>query len=201
MRQIPFIHQLCSHPMLRSISIYIQHCSSYFFHVVFTLCLETLYICYLRMRSSKPLISRFSAIFKSFCPLCGTYWYEIQRDTVVKTQHRCIAICRWRSQRANFASLRNETVSHTKLIAPYHPRSNSQAERFVQTLKQFSGAEGKNSIRRTLARVTVLYSYTTTPNNTTGQTPAELILNRRLNAFQMLERSNSKTFSKETRSR
>ena len=201
MRQIPFIHQLCSHPMLRSISIYIQHRSSYFFHVVFTLCLETLYICYLRMRSSKPLISRFSAIFKSFCPLCGTYWYEIQRDTVVKTQHRCIAICRWRSQRANFCEFkkRNGVTHQTYCSLP--PPIDQPSGTFCSNFKAIFWGEGKNSIRRTLARVTVLYSYTTTPNNTTGQTPAELILNRRLNAFQMLERSNSKTFSKETRSR
>ena len=29
MRQIPFIHQLCSHPKLRSISIYIYNCGIY----------------------------------------------------------------------------------------------------------------------------------------------------------------------------
>ena len=53
MRQIPFINQLCSHPTLTLISIYIQNYSSFFFHVVFTSCLETLYICYLGMRSSR----------------------------------------------------------------------------------------------------------------------------------------------------
>ena len=37
MRHIPFIHQLCSHPTLRLISVYIQKCSSYLFHVVLTL--------------------------------------------------------------------------------------------------------------------------------------------------------------------
>ena len=55
-------------------------------------------------------------------------------------------------------------IKHT-LVAPYHPRSNGQAERFVQTFKQFFKAEGSNSIKQ---------------NSTTGQTPAELFLNRRL---------------------
>ena len=54
MRHIPFIHQLCSLIIiLGSISIYIQNCSSCFFHVVLTACLETLFICYLRMRYSR----------------------------------------------------------------------------------------------------------------------------------------------------
>ena len=53
-RHTPFINQLCSLTiMLGSVSIYIGNCSSYLFHVVFTLCLAVLYICYLRMRSSK----------------------------------------------------------------------------------------------------------------------------------------------------
>ena len=26
---------------------------------------------------ARPLISRFSTILKLFCPLCGSYWYEI----------------------------------------------------------------------------------------------------------------------------
>jgi len=74
-RYIPFIKQLCSHPTLSSISINIQNCSNYFFHVVFTSCLETLVICNLRMRSFKTTyfkvqcyfdISRFSAISKSY---------------------------------------------------------------------------------------------------------------------------------------
>ena len=67
---------------LWSISLYLQNCSSYFFHVVFAMCLKTLYFCNLRMRSSEPVVSRISVILRSFCRLCGTYWYEIQRDTL-----------------------------------------------------------------------------------------------------------------------
>ena len=68
-------------------------------------------------------------------------------------------------------------IKHT-LVAPYHPRSNGQAERFVQTFKQFFKAEDSDSIMQSLARF--LFSYRTTPNSTTGQTPAELFLNHRL---------------------
>ena len=66
------------------------------------------------------------------------------------------------------------------LVAPYHPRSNGQAERFVQTFRQFFKAEGKTSasLKSNLARF--LFSYRTTPNSTTGQMPAELFFSRRL---------------------
>ena len=55
-------------------------------------------------------------------------------------------------------------IKHS-LVVPYHPRSNGQAERFVQTFK-----EGMQNIK---------FSYRTMPNSTTGQTPAEIFLNRR----------------------
>ena len=67
-------------------------------------------------------------------------------------------------------------IKHT-LVAPYHPRSNGQAERFVQTFKQFFKVEDSDSIMQSLVRF--LSSYRTTPNST-GQTPAELFLNHRL---------------------
>ena len=73
--------------------------------------------------------------------------------------------------------MKGNGIKHT-LVAPYHPRSNGQAERFVQTFKQLFKAEGSDSIKQSLARC--LFSYRTTPNSTTGQTPAELFLNRRL---------------------
>lgn len=73
--------------------------------------------------------------------------------------------------------MKGNGIKHT-LVAPYHPRSNDQAERLVQTFKQFFKAEGSDSIKQSLARV--LFSYRTTPNSTKGQTPAELFLNRRL---------------------
>ena len=73
--------------------------------------------------------------------------------------------------------MKGSGIKHT-LVAPYHPRSNSQAERFVQTFKQFFKVEGSDLIKQSLARF--LFSYRTMPNSTTGQTPAELFLNRRV---------------------
>ena len=73
--------------------------------------------------------------------------------------------------------MKGNGIKHT-LVAPYHPRSNGQAERFVQTFKHFFKAEGSDSIKQSLARF--LFSYRTTPTSTTGQTPAELFLNRRV---------------------
>lgn len=66
------------------------------------------------------------------------------------------------------------------LVALYHPRSKWQAKRFIQTLKQFFKAQGNASasLKHNLARF--LFSYRTTPNTTTGQTPAEFFCSRRL---------------------
>ena len=41
---------------------------------------------------SEPLISRFSAMLKSCCPLCRLAL--VRRDTAIKTRRRCVAI--WR---------------------------------------------------------------------------------------------------------
>ena len=65
-------------------------------------------------------------------------------------------------------------IKHS-LVAPYHPRSNEQAERFVQTFKQYFKAEGMHNIKQNLARF--LFSYRTTPNSMTGHTPAKLFFN------------------------
>ena len=62
--------------------------------------------------------------------------------------------------------------------APYHPSSNGLVERAVQTFKQGMKKQGKGSIETKLARF--LLSYRTTPQTTTGETPAQLRWSRTL---------------------
>ena len=70
-------------------------------------------------------------------------------------------------------------IQHT-LTAPYHPQSNGEAERFVQTFKtammksKLSGEDMKTSLRNFLAR------YRVTPHCTTGIAPCELLMKRHL---------------------
>ena len=62
--------------------------------------------------------------------------------------------------------------------APYHPSTNGLAERAVQTLKEGLKKITEDDIETRLARV--LYHYRTTPHTTTGRTPAELLMGRKL---------------------
>ena len=64
--------------------------------------------------------------------------------------------------------------------APYHPASNGQVERFVQSLKQAlkaSQADGRSLEQRLYS---FLLTYRSSPHSTTGVTPASLFLNRAL---------------------
>ena len=62
--------------------------------------------------------------------------------------------------------------------APYHPSSNGLAERAVQVFKHGVRKQSSGSIHDKIARV--LFQYRTTPHSTTGITPAELLLGRKL---------------------
>ena len=67
-------------------------------------------------------------------------------------------------------------IKHSR-TSPYHPSSNGLAERAVQTVKQgISKLEGTIPVR--LARF--LLSYRITPQTSTGLSPAELLMGRRL---------------------
>ncbi|KAL5473474.1 hypothetical protein EMCRGX_G027963 [Ephydatia muelleri] len=64
------------------------------------------------------------------------------------------------------------------LVVPYHPRSNGEAERFVKTFKQaFRSMKGEDLLKRLDQ---FLFSYRNTPHTTTGYSPAQLLLGRRL---------------------
>ncbi|XP_017493034.1 PREDICTED: uncharacterized protein K02A2.6-like [Rhagoletis zephyria] len=62
--------------------------------------------------------------------------------------------------------------------APYHPSSNGQAERMVQYLKDSLRRMTEGDMETKLQRV--LFKQHTTPNTTTGRTPAEMLIGRQL---------------------
>lgn len=76
--------------------------------------------------------------------------------------------------------LRHSGVKYHKFTAPYHPSTNGQAERNVQTVKDhlkiMSTASG--SLQRNLNEF--LRQYRKAPHSTTGQSPAQLFLGRPL---------------------
>ena len=65
--------------------------------------------------------------------------------------------------------LRGNGVRHIT-SAPYHPASNGLAERAVQIVKKGLKKVSEGSVKKRLARI--LFSYRTTPQSTTGLTPA-----------------------------
>ena len=72
--------------------------------------------------------------------------------------------------------LRKNGVRHTT-SAPYHPASNGLAERAVQIIKRGLKKVTEGTMHTRLAKV--LFTYRMTPQSTTGQAPAELLLGRR----------------------
>ena len=75
--------------------------------------------------------------------------------------------------------MKQHGVQHTR-VPCYHPASNGEAERCVQTLKQAlltSSLDKGKSLQQRL--FSFLFSYRNTPHTVTGQTPAELFLKRK----------------------
>ena len=58
--------------------------------MVFALCLGTLYICNLHMRSFRTSYFKVQGNFEVILYNNGTNWCDIQLDTVITTPHRCI---------------------------------------------------------------------------------------------------------------
>jgi hypothetical protein len=71
-------------------------------------------------------------------------------------------------------------IKYHKTIAPYHPATNGQAERCVQTVKEALTNAGlrKGHIEEDVN--TFLLQYRIAPHSTTGQSPAKLFLGREL---------------------
>lgn len=72
--------------------------------------------------------------------------------------------------------------------APYHPSSNGLAERYVQIFKSAMKKDHSIDLHQQLA--TFLLRYRTTPHTTTGTSPAELLMGRRLTTHLDLMRPN-----------
>ena len=66
--------------------------------------------------------------------------------------------------------------------APYHPATNREAERFVQTFKRALKAMVNNPRFLTQRVQIFLFGYRTAPHSTTGRPPAELLFNRNIRA-------------------
>nr|XP_043895059.1 uncharacterized protein K02A2.6-like [Solea senegalensis] len=62
--------------------------------------------------------------------------------------------------------------------APYHPSSNGLAERAVQTFKELMKKSSGDTVETKLNRA--LFSYRITPQSTTGLSPAEMLMGRKL---------------------
>ena len=76
------------------------------------------------------------------------------------------------------AFLKSNGVKHTR-SAPYHPATNGLAERFVRTFKQaLKSSKGTGMVQQRLD--TFLLAYRNIPHTTTTETPAMLVLGRRL---------------------
>ena len=101
-------------------------------------------------------------------------------DTVVSDNEPCF------TSRVFSEFMRQNGIQNIK-VAQYHPASNGLAERAVQTFK----AGVKKMIVGTLEdRISrFLFAYQTTPHTTTGVSPAELLMERRLKTRLDLVRS------------
>ena len=91
-------------------------------------------------------------------------------DTIVTDNGTCFVS-------AEFAVyLKKYGIKHIT-STPYHPATNSMAERAVQIVKQGLRKITQGSIRIRLAKI--LKAYRLTPHSTTGISPAEMLLGRR----------------------
>ena len=79
---------------------------------------------------------------------------------------------------AEFADFMKKNGIRHSTTAPYHPASNGLAERAVRTFKEAMKRADSGSIEAKVSRF--LFRYRNTPHSTTGQSPAELLLGRKM---------------------
>ena len=72
------------------------------------------------------------------------------------------------------------TIEHVT-TSPYHPRSNGQAERFVDTFKRaIKKNSGMDTDEASLQQFLSVYRITPNPNTVSGKSPAELMFSRKI---------------------
>lgn len=78
------------------------------------------------------------------------------------------------------------------LTPPYHPNSNGEAERFVQTFKRgmYKGMRDGRKVVEGIARE-MLFEYRVTPHPATKEAPAEMLMGRRIRTALDVVRSDS----------
>ena len=67
---------------------------------------------------------------------------------------------------------------HHVCVPPYHPSSNGLAKRAIQTFKKGFKKVSEGSVQNKIS--CFLFSYRITPQTTTGTSPVELLLGRKL---------------------
>ena len=80
--------------------------------------------------------------------------------------------------RAEFITFTTRNGIRHIRTAPYHPSSNGQAERAVQTFKESMKKTNMGSLETMVSRF--LFHYRITPHSTTGTSPVELMMGRQL---------------------
>lgn len=71
-------------------------------------------------------------------------------------------------------------IEHTRTVR-FHPSSNGQAERFVDTLKRaLKKSEGEETPTASLQTFLEVYRSTPNPNSPNGKTPAESFIGRKM---------------------
>lgn len=85
-----------------------------------------------------------------------------------------------------------------KRTAPYHPATNGQAERFVQTLKQSLRAMKHEGNSRELELAKMLLQYRKMPHSLTKQSPSQLMFGREIRSRLDLIKPNGDCIVKET---
>ena len=92
-------------------------------------------------------------------------------DKVISDNGTCFTS----SEFANF--MKKNGIRHST-TAPYHPSSNGLAERAVRTFKEAMKKAASGTIETKISRF--LFRYRNTPHSTTGISPAELLLGRKM---------------------